>query len=162
MTLMRTTIAFALLIAFAGCGGESSPTDPDGPVAFTTVWHEQASGMRNAGAQVVARQEPWAQLWEQIVLGRAPKPPLPAIDFEKNILIVATLGETGDSCTQVRIDQVSRRSGILDVTISEIRRPPSCSCPPVVVNPVHVVAVPRAATGATYNWRTLVEGQPCN
>lgn len=163
MTTMRTVASIALLIALAGCGGgDSSPTAPDGPIAFTDVHRSKASGMRTAGAQIVSRPEPWMAMWDSIVLGQTPKPPMPAIDFEKNILIVATLGETPDSCKHVRIDQVVRRNGALDVTISEVRPPASCTCPPVVVQPVHVVSVPRAALGANYLWRTVTEGPPCN
>jgi hypothetical protein len=162
MNRMRITLALLLLFAFAGCGGDSSPTGTDGPVGFTEVFRDKASGRGTRGAEVISRQDRWGEVWNELMSTRSPKPPLPPVNFDTSILILAALGETPDSCRDVRIDQVNRSAGVLEVTISDVRSPPSCSCPPVVIQPVHVVAVPRAASGANYTWRNLIEGQPCN
>lgn len=162
MIRMRTALALALLIAAAGCSGDSSPTGTDGPVAFTEVFRDKSSGITQKRAEVISRPEEWQRVWDEIMSTRSPRPALPNVNFDNSILIVAALGNLGDACKHVRVDGVHRRGGTLEVTISEVRPPASCVCPPVTVQPVHVVAVPRAATGATYTWRTLTEGPPCN
>lgn len=162
MTPMRSALAFLLLLSVAGCNGDSSPTGPDGAIAFTEVYRDKNSGISRRRAEVISRQDAWERAWDEIMSSRAPKLPTPTVNFDDNILILAALGETPDSCKDVRIDQVNRSAGVLEVTISEVRPPASCVCPPVVVNPVQVVALPRAAAGANYTWKTRTEGQPCN
>lgn len=147
-----------LLALLAGCSGDSSPTGPDGPIAFSDVYRDKASNITTRRAEIVSRSSRWDTVWSEIG-GTASKP---AVDFEKNILIVAALGETGDSCKHVRITGVTRQGGALNVTIAETRLPPSCVCPPNTVRPVHVVSVPRAATSASFSWTSITEGNPCN
>ena len=147
-----------ILAMLAGCGGESSPTGPDGPVAFAEVFRDKVSGLTTRRGEIVSRDARWDALWTEIRGSASNKP---VVDFDKNILIVAALGETGDSCKHVRITSVERRLGALNVTIAETRLPPSCVCPPNTVRPVHIVSVPRAATSASFTWITLTEGNPC-
>src|SRR5688572_6332517 len=121
-----------ILAMLAGCGGESSPTGPDGPVAFAEVFRDKVSGLTTRRAEIVSRDARWDALWTEIRGSASNKP---VVDFDKNILIVAALGETGDSCKHVRITSVERRLGALNVTIAETRLPPSCVCPPNTVRP---------------------------
>lgn len=162
---MRTgTLIFtALLLASCNSGSDSSPTDPGDVIPFVTVHREQITGVRERRAQLISRQDLWEQMWAEIVSNRSPKPPIPAVDFDRNILIFVALGDTPDACKSVRIDDVERRaSGELLVDVKETRPPPSCSCPAVVARPVHVVAVPRSATGVAFTFESVTEGPGCN
>jgi hypothetical protein len=156
ITFMRRLLP--LLLLFACNGASSSPTGVDGVVPFVTVHREQSTGVKGKHAEIISRADVWQRTWDEIVSNRSPKPPLPAVDFEKNILIFAAMGETADACRSLVIDSVERRNGELLVSIKETRPPASCSCPPVTVQPVHVVSVPRAATGAAFLYRSVTEG----
>ncbi len=157
----RAALALTLILVF-GCDRDSSPTSPDGAVAFTTVHTTQHSGIRTRRGEVIARADVWQRTWDEINATLSPKPPLPAVDFERNLLLLAALGETGDACKRVAIESVERRSGELRVSVKEIRAPASCVCPPVTVQPVHVVSVARAASGASFDFRSVTEGPACN
>jgi hypothetical protein len=148
---MRWTIV-ALMVVVAGCGGESSPTGTDGMVAFSNVHKTKTSGIAARRAEVISRADRWAEVWSDITSTQSPRPALPAVNFEESILIFAAGGELADSCSDIRVESVTRVSGALQTVILEERRP-SCTCPPVVIRPVHVVAVPRAATGASFEFR---------
>jgi hypothetical protein len=148
-----------ILLLIAGCSGsESSPTGPDGPVQMTEVYKDQSTGVLGRRAEVISRESRWVEVWSEIVSNRSPKPALPAVNFDEKILVLAALGDTGDACKSVRIETVTRVAGALNISIAETRPPANCSCPPVTVQPVHVVAIPRAATDASFNWRTLTLG----
>jgi hypothetical protein len=156
---MRAFLLIALVLG-AGCSGESDPTSPDGPVPFTQVAKEQFSGISQRRAEVIALQSRWVQVWDEINATRTPKPAIPSVDFEKELLILAAYGETGDACRDVQIEKVDRRNGALEVSILDKHRAASCPpCPPVVGRPVQVVSVARAATGVNYSWR--VTTVPC-
>ncbi|HYH08887.1 MAG TPA: hypothetical protein VEK11_17675 [Thermoanaerobaculia bacterium] len=157
---MRAFLLIALVV-FAGCNGESDPTSPDGVLPFTQVAKEKNSGITQRRAEVIALQSRWVQVWDEMMSTRSPKPPVPQVDFETKILILAAYGETGDACRDVEIERVDRRSGALEVSIADKRRAPNCPvCPPVTAQPVHVVSVERAATGVNYTWLNRTDGCP--
>lgn len=158
----RAALALALIL-IAGCDrGASSPTSPDGVVPFTTVHTAQFSGIAVRRGEVISRADVWQRTWDEINATISPKPALPAVDFERNILLLAALGDEGDACKRVVIDRVERSGGALRVSVKETRPPASCVCPPVAVRPVHVVSIPRAATGASFDFRQVTEGPGCN
>jgi hypothetical protein len=142
-----------LLALISGCSGESNPTGTDGPVATTEVYKSQFSGMGGKHGEVISRQSRWAEVWDEITAGMSPKPALPSVDFENVLLIVGAIGNT-DACTNGRIESVKRVGGTLEISILEERRP-NCACPAIVARPVHVVSVPRAATGASFTFRIV-------
>lgn len=155
---MRTPRIAAVLILLAACllsacNGESNPTGTDGPVPTTQVYKSKSSGLAGRRGEVISRQSRWAEVWDEITAGITPKPALPNVDFEQVLLIVGAVGEV-DSCSDGRIESVTRVGGSLEVSILEERRP-NCVCPAVVVRPVHVVSVPRAATGAAFTFRVV-------
>lgn len=146
------TLLSAVLLA--ACNGESNPTGTDGPVPMTQVYKSKSSGLTGRRGEIVSRQSRWAEVWDEITAGMSPKPALPAVDFEQVLLVVGATGELPDACSDGRIESVTRVSGALEVSILEERRP-NCVCPAVVVRPVHVVSVPRAATGASFAFRIV-------
>lgn len=152
---MRRMIGFtAVLVLLAGCGGESTPTGTNGPVAFSTVYKSKTSAITSRRGEIVSRESRWIEVWNEITAGQSPKPSLPLVNFENVILIYAAGGELAEMCSDVKVDSVNRVDGSLAITITEERRPSTCVCPTVVLRPVHVVSVPRAASGATFEFRT--------
>jgi hypothetical protein len=148
--------SIVLLVLLAACSGDS-PTGPDGPIVITNVLRDSSSNITSRRAEIISRSTRWETVWSEI-RGTATRP---AVDFEKNMVIVAALGNTADSCKHVRVTGVERHLGALTITIAETRLPPNCVCPPNTVRPVHVVSIPRGATNASFNWTSLTEGT-CN
>jgi hypothetical protein len=163
-----------LVLMLAACNdGYESPTAPDDsdsnppgsgqPVAFSLVYADLYSGVRAPRQEVVVQPARWQAVWDEIMSdGRSPKPPIPSVDFDRNVLIVAALGESPDACKNIDVESVRLSGDILQVAIKEVRSPMSCSCPPVVVEPVRVVAVPRLTTKVAFTRRSVIEGRECN
>jgi hypothetical protein len=145
-------LVLAVVLALAACNGESNPTSPDGPVPFTQVYKSKSSGVNRQTAEIISRQQRWVEVWDEITAGQSPKPAIPVVDFENVILIYASGGEIANSCNDIRIESVNRVNGALSVSIVQELRPSTCVCPPVTIHPVHVVSVPRAATGASFSF----------
>lgn len=159
---MRTALAASLLLLVVSCNGGSSPTAPEGNVPFTTVFSDIRSGVRVRRMEIISRASEWQAVWSEIAGGQSPQPPLPSVNFEEQLLIFVALGETPDACVRVAVEGVTRRDGVLHVAVKRTRPPSSCVCPPVVAFPVHVVSIPRAATGAEFSLRDVTEGPGCN
>jgi hypothetical protein len=153
-------LALAVLLLL-GCNGNGI-TIPTGPVPMTKVFSDRHSGLRTPREEVIAQPARWQQVWDEIMSTRSPKPPLPAVDFDRDIVLLAALGETGDACKSLVIEEVTHASDLLFVKIKETRPPMSCSCPPVTVQPVDIVTVPRRTTTATFSRRSVTEGAACN
>jgi hypothetical protein len=151
---MRIQPIVAVMILLAACQGESNPTGTDGVVPTVLVYKSKSSGIAGRRAEIISRQSIWSETWDQITAGMSPKPPLPNVNFDDSILVFAAGGELSDSCGDIRIASVNRVGGALEVSIIEERRP-TCTCPAVVVRPVHVVSVPRAATGASFTFSVV-------
>ena len=157
---MRMKRIIAALILLAGCSGESSPTGTNGPVPTIQVYKSKTSAIPGRRAEIVSRQSRWVEVWDEITANHSPKPAIPVVDFDNVILIFAAGGELGHACSDIRIESVTRTDGALAVSIVEERRP-TCTCPAVVIRPVHVVSVPRAATNASFEFRVAnVSGCP--
>jgi hypothetical protein len=151
--MRRTLAALALLVL--GCSGQSSPAGPDGPVAFTDVYQSTRSGITNRRGEVISRQARWIEVWDELQGHVSPKPAIPQVDFDNRLLILGALGTNGDGCTKAQVNLVEMVGGALNIRVAEVHRAANCPvCPPVTSQPVHVVSVPRAATGATFNFVT--------
>jgi len=157
---MRRLIAFAVFtLVIAGCNGESSPTGTDGVVAFTNVYKAQVSGVASRRGEVISQASRWAEIWESIAAGQSPTPPMPSVNFDTSLLIFAAGGELS-SCSDFKVNSVKRVDGALQIDVVEERRA-NCVCPAIVARPVHVVSVPRAATGAEFEFQIVnVSGCP--
>ena len=151
-TVMRIQRIVAAVLLLAGCSGESSPTGTNGPVPTVQVYKSKTSAIPGRRAEIISRQSRWTEVWDEITASVTPKPAIPAVDFDNVILIFAAGGELANSCSDIRIESVTRTDGALAVSIVEERRP-TCSCPAIVIRPVHVVSVPRAATDASFAFR---------
>jgi hypothetical protein len=171
---MRRALAVLTLLVFAACNDESptAPQDPNAnppgssagqPVSFTLVYADIYSGIRAPRQELVVQPARWQAVWDEIMSdGRSPKPPIPSVDFDRNMLIVAGLGYSPDACMNVDVESVRLAGDILQVAIKDVRSPMSCTCPPVTVQPVRIVAVPRVTTKVAFTRRSVTEGRECN
>ena len=150
--VMRTQRIVAVLLLLAGCSGESNPTGTNGPVPTVQVYKSKTSAIPGRRAEIVSRQSRWVEVWDEITANHSPKPAIPVVDFDNVLLIFAAGGELANACSDIRIESVTRTDGALAVSILEERRP-NCTCPAIVIRPVHVVSAPRAATNATFEFR---------
>lgn len=169
--MKRAIVILALL--FAACDGDESPTAPNQPgspnpplgqtVPFTLVYADKYSGIRAPRHELITQPARWQFVWDEIMSdGRSPRPPVPSVDFARQQLILAALGESPDACKDIEVESVRLAGDILQVSIKETRPPMSCSCPPVVVEPVDVIAIPRGTAKITFSRRSETVGAGCN
>jgi hypothetical protein len=123
---------------------------------MTEIYKSQYSGLSGRRGEVISRQSRWVEVWDDIHSDSSPKPALPAIDFERSILILGAPGAFADGCSSGRIESVKRVNGTLEVSVIAEHQSGDCGvCTQMGVDPVHVVTVPRAATGASFAFRNV-------
>lgn len=138
----RWSLGFLLLLLPA-CSG--SPTAPLGAVPFTTVLWTQFSGIDTSRQQVISSGNAWSQVWEEIYPRAEDRPPLPAVDFGAEMLLLAAAGAKPDGCHGVEIHSIEGVEGGLEVGVVETSDVIGCICFQAVVYPVHVVRLRRTS-----------------
>ena len=100
------------------------------------------------GADLLIKDErAWAWFWEKHTAGIEPQPPVPAIDFVREMVIVAILGyQSSGGGPGVTVLEVANEapSKALHVVIGEDENPGPLT---VITNPFHIIKLKR--TGAT-------------
>lgn len=136
-----SVIGLTLIAAFhPACS--ASPTDPGpggNPVAFATVFQSGISGVRASGQEVIITPERWRQVWQEI----GSPDPVPAIDFSREMVILAAMGTQPDSCSRIAVEAMALTVGGLDVRVRETVGGPGCGCATVLTHPVHAVRLER-------------------
>ncbi len=113
--LRRLLVPVLAVVLSLGCQDTSSPADSTAFGSRTSVWqpdpsaaiaHEYYSGLVDAGDLVIADSQTWAVIWARLNAGRQPDPPLPAVDFGTERVILVALGQRNSGGYDIRIDSV--------------------------------------------------------
>jgi len=88
----------------------------------------------------------WASAWDQIAGNVSPLPPLPAVDFSTEMVIVLAMGSKPSSGYGIAISAVARdQTGALFVTVTETSpAAKDCGQLTVITSPVDFVIIPRS------------------
>ena len=129
----------AALLALLALGCHDSPSEPSGEVSFQVVTKTRLSPAGGPQLREVVRdQARWAEVWRQL-WADGEEPALPAIDFSREMAIVAT---ASISCFgEVAIEGVERAGGRLTVRIADATPGTFCLC----FAPEYVFEVVRAS-----------------
>jgi len=123
-SLLATALAAALLLSLLGCDG--SPTEPrGGDLSFQTVAKSTVPNRSGPPVREVVRNDAeWSAVWSS--LWGAGGPPLPAVDFGREMVAVAT---AGISCAgDVEVEHIERRGVQLVVQIADAGPNPCALC----------------------------------
>jgi hypothetical protein len=152
MKMNRQGISFlfaAVAAAGLGCSGALDGTASPGiklqvtrlrsePYPFAVV-----SGLRQSTRIIVRDDATWQSLWSTIWIGASPVPAAPAIDFSREMLVVAALGSRSTGGFGILVDSAARASDGITVWIRTIAPGPSCGTTQAFTQPVDLARLPR-------------------
>ena len=141
------------LLALLACN--DSPSEPaDRTVLIATVVEQSFSGVQIGRDEVIVDDNTWARVWEEIHAPMSPRPALPAVDFGREMLLLAALGMRVSGCYSVRIVAVEEAGSGLRAAIEEKTPGTSCACGGALTHPVHVVRLPRHSGPVSFVYRS--------
>jgi hypothetical protein len=110
-------------------------------VAYTTILRTGNSGL-GAGAEraVIRNSAEWTTMWERLMGMHPFPPPLPAVDFDSGMVIVAASGQSL-SGTSIRIDRIRLRRDTLVVYVRQSKSGVNCTGDLAIYYPAHVIQV---------------------
>jgi hypothetical protein len=114
------------------------------------------SGFEDPVRTLITDDVAWAEAWATLHEGVTPQPPLPAIDFEGSVLVLAGMGMRPTGGYRVTIESVRAHEGVLYVTVRERSPGPTCGTYQALTQPVHVLEVPRQGLTAEFQVRRSV------
>ena len=144
---MRNIISAALL-AVAATSASTHPT-PGQPVAFRHMPQVHGNGFMRPGQFMVRNRVEWHRTWLQVMEGRTPYEPLPAIDFDRSMILVATRGEITAGGHDIVIETITETKDAVYVTVRR-DTPGTCYVTEGYTHPTDAVLI--AKTAKTIRW----------
>ena len=155
MTLLRPkSLAITLLLGAVtlACGGAPAPGEPialpsGSPVEFTRLRAEPYSftyysGMKQPARLVVRDAPTWRRVWAEISQGTSPTPDVPTVDFTREMIVVAALGERSTGGFSVLVESAVMGEHGLTVQLQTIAPGRSCVTTQAFTQPVDIARFP--------------------
>ncbi len=98
-------------ITLVGCGRKAAPAAP-APIQalapMARLYYDNGGGIQDSLRQVVRTADALASVWQRATAGQATPPPVPTVDFGREMVLVAAAGRmTPDD--QIQVDSVAVR-----------------------------------------------------
>jgi hypothetical protein len=102
----------------------------------------ETSGFGEAVRLVVRDTSAWRRTWARLNAPFFPQPPLPQVDFSREMVLVAALGNRATGGFEIRIDSAVRRRDTIEVSIHWTSPGEGCLLAAVYTQPVDVAKIP--------------------
>lgn len=118
---------------------------------FSTLY----SGVREPQRIVIHNEAAWSALWSQIAAESGSSAP-PRVDFSKEVVVVAAMGERKAAGYEIAITGVQRVAGVLFVDVASTAPGPTCDRSEVITTPLQAVRIPRTDEALSFNETSVV------
>lgn len=170
---MRALFLMLALTLFVttGCARAQTPTDgrtaqtvPEGATELTIEPVEEIvnrfySGIADRRRVVVRTTEDWHALWSELTILQVPQPDPPEIDFDRQMVIVATMGRQSTGGYLIAIPAVHEHEGGLFVEVVEVSPGPDCLTTQALTTPTAAIKIEARDQPVTFVERS--EQQSC-
>ena len=143
-----STVALAVMMGLGACSDSTSP--PGKPGANIPVVRLRSepypfafySGLDKPDRIVIRDPVTWQMVWKRVWLGDSEVPPLPAVDFSSEMILVAALGARSTGGYGILIDGANEVGiGGVNVTIRSTS-PLNCLVTEAFTQPVDIARLP--------------------
>jgi hypothetical protein len=143
----------------------SSPNGPDAsqPLSVTrlragTLSFSYHSGITQSQRLVIRDQAAWQQVWNDVYRFTFPAPELPTVDFTREMVVVAALGQKPTGGYSIFIDGATETANGVTINVRSVSPGANCAVTLALTSPVDIARVTRreaavsfAETAATQN-----------
>jgi hypothetical protein len=131
-------------ILVAACGAEPSGgvllSDGLAPeIERLGPWHY--TGIDDARRTVVSSEAAWRAVWRALYGRQTPAPEPPAVDFDRDIVVLVAMGNRGSGGFVIGVEDVTRAGDALHVAVLETAPGPTCVVTQALTQPVDAVIV---------------------
>jgi hypothetical protein len=153
--MARLCVTLLLLLSSACGSSPITPTENPVPLTVTRLTIDPAplalySGLRNQAQLVIRDAATWQAQWTEIWDVQSAAPPIPVVDFTREMVILAAMGEQRTGGYSIAITAADETSSGVTVRISTILPGAGCGVTQALTQPVDAVKVPRRETGVSF------------
>ena len=153
--MKRVLSLFLLLITLPGISvlSANQDTDKGTPVPFTELDPNRPgprrslkvnSGILDPLRVVIRDRDDWVEMWKLLSSKQFPRPPLPEIDFSREMLIVVAMGQRSTGGYDIIVDGVYERDKKLEVEVKTTSPGRLCGVTGALTEPADVVRVQKS------------------
>ena len=155
MNPLRSLLLSGTVACLLGC---LAPARAE-PLAIRSLAKGGLSGIQEAKQEVIRDQAAWDKIWAQHTTQAKSAGDQPAVDFAKEMVILATFGRRQTGGYSIEITQVESRGDKLCITVAR-RSPAGRMAIQVLTAPFHMVVVPKNSLPVQFVEATLGKTQP--
>ena len=111
-----------------------------------------AYGIKEGFEVVINDGESFSSLWDEVVTGVTPPPPMPEVDFNTNMIIAVSPGEQPTGGYDVEIAEIDDLGGKLEVVVIFRKPSPDDLVPTVITQPYHIVSIELRDVPVEFEW----------
>ncbi|HEX8213152.1 MAG TPA: protease complex subunit PrcB family protein [Longimicrobium sp.] len=163
------SLMLASLLLTAACG-KSAPLGPEGShstrpadesLAFARLRTEPYpftfnSGLTDSARVVVRDARAWEAIWRDVWRNHTPVPALPAIDFEREMVVVAALGSRRSGGYGILVEGATRTAEGVEVSILKQSPGSRCGNTAAITTPVDIARLRRVDGAVRFRERNEV------
>jgi hypothetical protein len=124
-------------------------------IQIRRIGQYSTSGITPPARLVIRDDSSYASVWTSLGAGARP-----AVDFSRDIVIVAAAGQRATGGNAIAVERVSRTGDGLAVEVVETNPGPGCMTTQALTQPVDVIVV-AAADARTWSFSDQTRSQPC-
>ena len=134
--------AVVLVLMSLSCGGATrgGRSIPDGPVDYQVILAGAYSQAKNYSVQLITSESEWENVWLMARGKEEPLPQIPTVNFDKQFVIAAFMGERTSSGYKIEITSVIKQGPKLLVHVKKYETPGMLT---VITNPFVLIRVPK-------------------
>jgi hypothetical protein len=117
-----------------------SKKKPPVVIEFTTIEAGTLSGVTEPMDLLVKGESEWEYLWDLTHRNLVPKPEVPKIDFEKEMVLATLMGERNSSGYKIEIYDIGLEDKIIKVKVKNYETPGNLT---IMTQPYHIVKIRR-------------------
>lgn len=147
----------SLLLTTAGCAPGAGEEGPEERLVPRPVAHECTTGFDATGTfcqynsgftererLVISDTAAWTSAWQRIWSQHSPQPELPTVDFEREVVLLASMGQRNSGGYVIELRNVTELANGLEVTVAEMSPDiNTCFTPAALSQPLVALRVPR-------------------
>lgn len=114
------------------------------------------SGISDPLRVVIRDGDAWREIWKRIHRPVTELPPLPEVDFSREMVVVAALGGRPSSTYAIIVDGAYERDERLEIAVRSVSPGKSCMTLTVCTAPVDIVRLPKTERSVVFRETEVV------
>ena len=145
--MRRSSILAVLSVIVFGCpmacALPEARSETGAEITIKREWKGTFCGYAEPERLVISSEGLWRQVWEKVHSTRHPRPELPEVDFEKDTVLAAFMGQRRSGGYSTEITEITKTAEAVVVEIKEQGPDPESDRIMALTQPYHLVLIKR-------------------